>query len=73
MLFSISCARYEGFSDCKAYPQMDIDNLISMVDDSINLPEVKNKVYNTQQKPWASQIQMMMGSEGVMECNFTGL
>jgi hypothetical protein len=67
-----SCARYEGVSDCKFYPSMD-DELIDDVNISINAPEVHSKLHPPNQNPFASQVQMIMGSQGVTECRFTGL
>ena len=59
-----SCARHEGFSDCHAHPELDVDAITELTSN------------NTQTKsPLTVQqgLQVLMGTQGVLDCKFTGL
>lgn len=64
VLFSFSCARHEGFHECKAHPELDTDLIIQITENNL---QIKNP-------PTMQQgLQILMGTQGVLECQFTGL
>jgi hypothetical protein len=61
---SISCARHEGFSDCHGHPDVDFDQVVQITQNNI-----------TNERPLTMQqgLQILMGTQGVIDCQFTGL
>lgn len=64
ILVSSSCARHEGFHDCKAYPEPDVDQIIQITQNNLE----KDSPLTKQQG-----LQILMGTQGVLDCEFTGL
>jgi len=63
-LFSISCARYEGFSDCTVEPKMNSE-----------LMQYYGKRDYESGTPLTPKqgLQVLMGTQAVLGCKFTGL
>ena len=63
MLFFISCARYEGFSDCTVEPKIN--------NELMQYYGKKDYEYGTPLTP-KQGLQVLMGTQAVFGCKFTG-
>lgn len=64
MLLLTSCARHEGFHNCEAYPGLNYE----MIDFISVSSSVSNRPITSEQG-----LQVLMGTQGVLTCDFTGM
>lgn len=64
MLLLTSCARHEGFHDCEVRPEMNETLFLyyELISEETNSPLTKQE-----------GLQVLMGTQGVLECDFTGM
>lgn len=64
MLFLTSCARHEGFHDCEVRTEMNktLYHFFEIKSEETNSPLTKQE-----------GLQVLMGTQGVLECDFTGM
>lgn len=64
MFLLTSCTRHEGFHDCSLYPDLNDEMM-----DYYAVVNLQKQIPLTPQQG----LQVLMGTQGVLECKFTGM